>query len=112
MQRTLPCLAVALLAAGGLLPAQEKPAVKLLLAFASYRERPKHPNIFFYEHDGKETGKLAGSVGTPRGVASADAHPVLSHDGRWCAFTFELENQTGRVHFWDRKEVNSSICRG
>jgi len=84
--------------------ADEPAKVKVLIAFASYRERPKHPNIFFYEHDGVSQGKIVGSVATPRGVASADAHPSLSHDGRYCAFTFELENQTGRIHLWDIKE--------
>ncbi len=78
--------------------------VKLLIALASYRERPKHPNIFFYEHDGKDTGKVVGSVGTPRPTASAEGHPTLSHDGRWCAFTFEVENNAGRVSLWDLKE--------
>jgi Tol biopolymer transport system component len=85
-------------------PAQKTPPPKLLIAFASYRERPKHPNIFFYEHDGVADGKIVGSVGTPRGMASAEAHPSLSHDGRYCAFTFELENKTGRIDCWDRKE--------
>jgi Tol biopolymer transport system component len=85
-------------------PAQKSPPTKLLIAFASYRERPKHPNIFFYEHDGLATGKIIGSVGTPRGMASAEAHPSLSHDGRYCTFTFELENQTGRIRCWDLKE--------
>src|SRR5262245_52032614 len=54
----------------GILPAQEPAAGKILLALSSYRERPKHPNIFFYEHDGVGAGKIVGSVGTPRGVAS------------------------------------------
>jgi dipeptidyl aminopeptidase/acylaminoacyl peptidase len=77
---------------------------KLLIAFASYRERPRHPNIFLYEHDGVANGKIVGSVTTPRGVDSADVHPSLSQDGRFCAFTFEQENNRGRVHFWDLKE--------
>jgi Tol biopolymer transport system component len=84
-------------------PAQP-PATKLVIAFASYRERPKHPNIFFYEHDGIATGKIIGSVGTPRGMASAEAHPSLSHDGRYCFFTFELENNTGQINCWDVQE--------
>src|SRR5262245_13162145 len=70
----------------------EPPPIKVLLAFGSYRERPKHPNIFFYEHDGKDTGKIVGSVGTPRPTASAEGHPSLSIDGRWCSFTYEVEN--------------------
>src|SRR5262245_37661540 len=68
----------------------DKPTTKLLIAFTSYRDRPKHPNILFYEHDGVAGGKVVGAVGTPRQAASADSRPSLSHDGRYCAFTFEL----------------------
>lgn len=86
-------------------PAQEPPpGPRLLIAFGSYRERPKHPNIFLYEHDGVASGKLLGSVNSPRGVASAEGHPALSRDGRFCAFTFELENNTGKIYYWDLKE--------
>jgi Tol biopolymer transport system component len=99
-----PILAVGLAAGIGLLPAQEPPPVKLLIAFGSYRDRPKHSNTFFYEHDGKANGKIIGSIGTPRPIASAEGHPTLSHDGRWCAFTSEIENQTGRIALWDLKE--------
>lgn len=103
MMRSLLLLVVTL-SIFSALPAQERPAGKVLIAFASYRERPKHPNILFYEHDGVANGKIIGSVATPRSVASADSHPSLSHDGKACAFTFELENNTGRIHFWDLKE--------
>ena len=51
-------------------PAQKPASPKLLIAFASYRDRPKHSNIFFYEHDGVATGKILGSAGTPRNMAS------------------------------------------
>jgi len=104
MLRTLCLAASAAIVAVALLPAQEKPATKLLIALASYRERPKHPNIFFYEHDGVSQGKIVGSVGTPRAAASAEARPALTHDGRFCAFTYELENNTGRIYYWDLKE--------
>src|SRR5262249_52683464 len=30
-------------------------------------------------------------------------HPSLSHDGKFCAFTYQLENTIGRIHFWDMK---------
>ncbi len=85
--------------------AEDKPAApRLLIAFGSYRERPKHPNIFFYEHDGVSSGKMAGKVtGTPKG-ATAEGHPSLSRDGRYCAFTYELENNTGRIYYWDRQD--------
>src|SRR5581483_8581869 len=92
------------LLAGAPLSAQKAAPAKLLIAFASYKERPKHPNIFFYEHDGIGSGKIVGSVATPRAVASADAQPSLSHDGRYCAFTYELENKTSRIYCWDLAE--------
>jgi len=104
MFRSLLVAICALIGLAATLPAQDKPASKLLLALASYRERPKHPNIFFYEHDGISTGKIVGTVGTPRAAATAEAHPVLTHDGRFCAFTYELENNTGRIYQWDLKE--------
>jgi WD40-like Beta Propeller Repeat len=103
MKGLLCCLAVTLVGALAL-PGQEPPAPRLLIAFASYRERPKHSNIYFYEHDGKASGKIVGSVGTPRGVASAHARPALTSNGRLCVFTFELENETGRIQCWDGKE--------
>lgn len=80
------------------------PAPRILIAFASYRDRPKHPNIYFYEHDGVATGKIVGMVGgSPAKVADAYGHPTLTHDGKLCAFTHEVENQTGRIVFWDMK---------
>jgi Tol biopolymer transport system component len=81
-----------------------RPPGKLLIAFASYRERPKHPSIFFYEHDGVASGKVVGSTGAQKNQSTAEAHPSLSQDGRFCAFTFEFENKTARIHCWDRKE--------
>lgn len=104
MTRLVSAFSCVVVLAAGLLPAQEQKPSKLLIAFASYRERPKHPNIFFYEHDGVATGKIVGSVGTQRAMASADHHPSLSHDGKLCAFTHEVENNTGRINLWDMKE--------
>src|SRR5947209_7686236 len=102
MRRFLVVLALtgsALLAAE---PDREPPRVKLLLAFASYRERPKHPKIYFYEHDGVATGKVVGSIDSVD--LRSDYRPALSHDGRFCAFASELENQTGKVLLWDARE--------
>src|SRR5262245_34256368 len=104
MRRVFAFAAMVLALVLGILQAQEPPAVKVLIAFSSYRERPKHPNIFFYEHDGVGKGKIIGSVTTTRAMASADSHPSLSHDGRFCAYTYELENNTSRINFWDMKE--------
>src|SRR5579885_2363661 len=98
------CLGLAaLLLALAAVPAQEPAAKpKLLIAFASFRERPRHPKIYFYEHDGVAGGKVTGSIDTVN--HRSDYHPSLSHDGRLCAFASELENQTGRILLWDVKE--------
>jgi Tol biopolymer transport system component len=61
-----------------------------------------HPRVYFYEHDGVAQGKVLGSI-EPVNQRS-DYHPSLSHDGRFCAFASELENQTGRIQLWDLKE--------
>lgn len=86
------------------LAASAQEPAKITIAFASYRDRPKHPNIFFYEHDGISNGKIVGTITTPRNVATAEAHPWLTQDGKYCAFTFEEENKTSRIHFWDMSE--------
>src|SRR4051812_44134364 len=97
MPRLLSCLLLLVLAAP--LPAA---GVKLLIAFASFRERRLHPKVYFYEHDGIAQGKVVGSIDAVN--QRSDFRPSLSHDGRYCAFASELENQTGRISFWDRKE--------
>jgi Tol biopolymer transport system component len=75
---------------------------KLLIAVASYKERGKQPKIHFYEHDGIDKGKFVGHIDTVN--LRSDHHPSLSHDGRYCAFSSELENQVGKILFWDLKE--------
>jgi Tol biopolymer transport system component len=102
MKHTLIALIVCISVVSTTARAEEP--IKLLLAFSSYKERPKHSNTFFYEHDGKDTGKIIGSIATPRPTASAEGHPSLSQDGRYCAFTYEIENNTGRVSLWDLKD--------
>lgn len=86
-----------------LLPAQEPARVKILIALSSYRERPRHSNIFFYEHDGVSGGKIVGVVSAPGGDNAA-RHPRLTQDGRYCIFTFEVENQIARIQCWDRND--------
>jgi Tol biopolymer transport system component len=88
----------------------EAKSVKLLIAFASTRERwdPPYPKIYFYEHDGVANGKLLESIDTiSKGVNSsrADMHPALSGDGRYCVFAsqFGVANG-GQTEIWDRKE--------
>lgn len=85
--------------------ADAPPKTKVLLAFASYRDRPRHPCIYFYEHDGIAGGKSAGMIGvSPQKTADAFAHPALTHDGLLCAYTHELENNTGRILLWNLQE--------
>lgn len=72
---------------------------KLLLAFASYRDRPMHAKTFFYEHDGVSEGKIIGSI-EPVNLRQ-DTHPSLTADGKLCAFNLELENNAGRIGLWD-----------
>jgi Tol biopolymer transport system component len=99
--RTTTLLA-ALLAGLSTLPAQPPAKTPLLIAFASFRDRPLHPKVFFYEHDGVSEGKLVGSIDALN--QRSDYRPSLSHDGRLCAFSAELENQTGKILLWDCKE--------
>lgn len=92
-------------------PVAEQPgAAKLLIAFASTRERraPPYPMVYFYEHDGVASGKLLGSIPSiTKGENSvrSDSHPSLSADGRYCAFAAQLGIQDGgRIEVWDRQE--------
>lgn len=78
-------------------PAQQ--SSKVLIAYGSYKDRGKYPTVTFYEHDGVANGKVIGTI--PAVNLRSDSHPTLSHDGRWCAFTSELENQTSRTLLWD-----------
>jgi Tol biopolymer transport system component len=99
---SVPVMALALAA----LPGQQPAGSKLLIAISSYRDRPRHPNIYLYEHDGVGTGKVIGVVGgmPNRSAADSYSHPSLTADGRYCAYTYEKENETGRILLWDIKE--------
>ncbi len=95
----MTALLLCLISAG---PPTPSPPVKLLIAFASYRGRKLHPRVYFYEHDGVSSGKIVGGIDPVN--QRSDHQPRLSSDGRYCAFAGELENQTSRIHLWDRKE--------
>ncbi len=113
MGRALLCLAAV---AAGLLPGSParpdgKPkAPRLLIAFASVRERraPPYPKVYFYEHDGVSGGKIVGSIDSiTMGVnhTRSDMHPALSRDGRFCAFSAQIGvTDGGRIAVWDRQE--------
>jgi Tol biopolymer transport system component len=109
MGRFLFCLA-AVVVVPGFDSAQEPPGPKLLIAFASVRERraPPYPKVYFYEHDGIANGKLLGSVDSitkGTNATRSDMRPWLSGDGRYCAFSAQLGVTDGaRIEVWDRKE--------
>jgi Tol biopolymer transport system component len=71
----------------------------LLIAFSSYRDRPKHAQVYFYEHDGVDKGKIVGSIDTVQN--RQDYHPILSRNGKICVFASELENQTSKIFVYD-----------
>lgn len=79
-------------------PAEPTPK-RLLIAFSSYRDRPKHAQIYFYEHDGVSKGKIVGSIETVQN--RQDYHPILSKNGKICVFASELENQTSKIFVFD-----------
>lgn len=75
---------------------------KLLIAFASYKDRPQSPQLFFYEHDGIANGKII--PGNPAVAKRSDHHPCFSGDGRFCAFASEAEGQPCTIQVFDRVE--------
>lgn len=86
------------------------PAGKLLIAFATVKDRraPPYPVIHFYEHDGVASGKLVDKVepvGMGTNTTRGDMQPALSRDGRFCAFSAQFGVSDGaKVLIWDRKE--------
>jgi len=72
---------------------------KLLIAYTSFRERQRHPVVYFYEHDGQTSGKIVGKI-TPVNKRS-DHHPALSVDGQVCCFAAEQEGQISVIQYWD-----------
>jgi len=112
MRRFLLCVLVIAACLGSITaqPAPESFTPKLLIAFASVRERraPPYPRILFYEHDGVANGKLTGSIESiTKGDQNtrSDMHPSLSRDGRYCAFSAQMGPTHGaRIEIWDRTE--------
>ncbi len=83
----------------GMVSASEQSSPRLLIALASLRDEPLHPTIYFYEHDGEQTGKIVGKV-APVDKRS-DHHPALSHDGKLCAFAAEVVSTVCTVECWN-----------
>jgi Tol biopolymer transport system component len=82
-------------------PAADPPK-RILIAFSSYRDRPKHAQVYFYEHDGVSKGKIVGNI--PTVTNRQDYHPILSKNGKLCVFASELENETSKIFLWDMME--------
>jgi len=80
----------------------DAPKHKLLIAFASFRDRPKQPQIYFYEHDGVSQGKIIGSIDTV--TNRSDSRPSLTQDGKFCVFASELENEISKIFLWSVAE--------
>ena len=74
---------------------------RLLIAFASLRDDPLHPSVFFYEHDGQRSGRIVGQV--PPAQKRSDHHPSLSPDGRLCVFAAEVVTKVCRIECWNRE---------
>ncbi len=78
-------------------PAPQRP--KIRIAFASLRDRIRHPQVYLYEHDGQSTGKLL--PGIPAVDKRSDHHPQLTRDAQQCVFCMEVEGQPSQLAAWD-----------
>jgi Tol biopolymer transport system component len=79
---------------------------RLVIAFASHRERPAFANIYFYRLDVAGNGELAGSI--PALFERADSHPSLTSDGCICAYASkQIGGFTPLVNFWNLRKGNS-----
>jgi hypothetical protein len=98
VSRPLACLCGSLLALA-LLPAESQPPPRLLIALSSFRDRPLHPRLYFYEHDGAANGKAAGAL-EPVNLR-VETHPSLALGGRRVACASELENSPSEIRLFD-----------
>jgi dipeptidyl aminopeptidase/acylaminoacyl peptidase len=81
---------------------------RLVIAFASHRERPAFANLYFYRHDGVGKGELTGSI--PALFERADSHPSLTSDGAVCAYASkQVGGFTPLVNFWNRHEGRTTV---
>jgi Tol biopolymer transport system component len=79
--------------------------MSLLIAFASYRRRGDAGDIYFYRHDGKDKGELLPQLPTETERRRSDYRPVLSANGRLCAFACQYrEGVPGELRLWDMAE--------
>ena len=94
MKRLLLCCTVLALACVPAIPGQQAPPTKLLIAFASYRDRPKYPDIFFYEHDGNTLTVWFDDPRREAVVEETGDEVILMKDDRGRVIGFEKLNFT------------------
>jgi hypothetical protein len=76
---------------------------RLVIAFASLRERPAFSSLFLYRHDGASQGALAGSI--PVLHERADSHPALTADGTICVYASkQVGGFTPLINLWNVHE--------
>lgn len=79
---------------------------RLVIAFASLRDRPAFSNLYFYRHDGVGRGEVAGTA-TPQ-FERADSHPSLTADGTSCAYASkQVGGFSPLINFWNLRENRS-----
>ena len=72
---------------------------KLRIALTSLRERPLYTVVYFYDHDGINSGTIVGQVGLQ--TSRSDHHPALSRDGTQCVFAGEVVSKVSTILGWD-----------
>ena len=79
----------------------EQPAFtpKLRIAFSSYRRTARQPKVYFYDHDGRATGRITGTIES--GNKESETHASLTADGSMCAMAHEVENKVSQVFLWN-----------
>jgi Tol biopolymer transport system component len=109
LRSQLPGLAAVILMVGGASgaladePGAPRAPRRLMIAFASLRDRPAFSSLLLYRHDGLGKGEPAGTI--PPLNERADSHPALTADGTVCAYA---SKQTGGftplINFWHVRE--------
>ncbi len=103
------CLIAARISAGD--APSVAPQRRLVIAFASHRERPAFANIYFYRHDAVGNGELAGTI--PASFERADSHPSLTSDGALCAYASkQVGGFTPLVNLWNFHHSDSPAAPG
>jgi dipeptidyl aminopeptidase/acylaminoacyl peptidase len=78
---------------------EASPGPGLLIALSSFRDRPLHPRVYFYEHDGRASGRPVGAI-DPVDLR-VETRPTFALGGRLVACAAEVENNAGFTLLWD-----------